>query len=85
MEFDRFEIRIPALTESWAPDLVSLSLFPHPHKGGCCAEAMAKGLSLGRGNMLLKCALRGTWVAQSVKHLPPAQVVIPGSWDGSPA
>ena len=25
--------------------------------------------------------LRGTWVAQSVKHLPSAQVRIPGSWD----
>ena len=23
----------------------------------------------------------GFWVAQSVKHLPSAQVVIPGSWD----
>ena len=25
----------------------------------------------------------GTWVAQSVKHLPSAQVMIPGSWDGA--
>jgi len=24
----------------------------------------------------------GAWVAQSVKHLPLAQVMIPGSWDG---
>ena len=23
----------------------------------------------------------GTWVAQSVEHLPLAQVMIPGSWD----
>ena len=26
----------------------------------------------------------GTWVAQSVKHLPLAQVMIPGSCDGAP-
>ena len=25
--------------------------------------------------------LQGTWVAQLVKHLPCAQVMIPGSWD----
>ena len=28
--------------------------------------------------------LRGTWVAQSVKHLPLVQVMIPGPWDGAP-
>lgn len=27
---------------------------------------------------------RGTWVAQSVEHLPPARVVTPGSWDRAP-
>ena len=27
---------------------------------------------------------RGAWVAQMVKCLPSAQVVIPGSWDGAP-
>ena len=27
---------------------------------------------------------RGTWVAQSVKRLPLAQVMIPGSWDPGP-
>ena len=27
---------------------------------------------------------RGTWVTQSVKHLPSAQVTIPGSWDRDP-
>jgi len=26
---------------------------------------------------------RDAWVAQSVKHLPLAQVMIPGSWDGA--
>ena len=26
-------------------------------------------------------ASRGTWVAQSLKRLPLAQVIIPGSWD----
>ena len=26
----------------------------------------------------------GTWLVQSVKHLPSAQVMIPGSWDGAP-
>ena len=26
---------------------------------------------------------RDTWVAQSVKHLPSAQVMISGSWDGA--
>ena len=26
----------------------------------------------------------GTWVAQSVKHLPSAQVMIPASWDRTP-
>ena len=29
----------------------------------------------------LKESFWGTWVAQSVKHLPLAQVMIPGSWD----
>ena len=27
------------------------------------------------------CNSEGTWVAQLVKHLPLAQVMIPGSWD----
>ena len=27
---------------------------------------------------------RGTWVVQSVKHLPSTQVMIPGSWDRGP-
>ena len=27
---------------------------------------------------------QGTWVAQSVKYLPLAQVMIPGSWDEAP-
>ena len=27
---------------------------------------------------------RGTWVAQSVKCLPSAQVMIPGCWDQTP-
>ena len=26
----------------------------------------------------------GTWVAQAGKHLPSAQVMISGSWDGAP-
>ena len=26
--------------------------------------------------------MKGTWVTQSVKRLPLAQVLIPGSWDG---
>ena len=29
--------------------------------------------------LVLSCG--GMWVAQSVKHLPLAQVMIPGSWD----
>ena len=28
-----------------------------------------------------KFLFRGTWVAQSVKHPPSAQVIVPGSWD----
>ena len=27
----------------------------------------------------------GAWVAQSVKHLPLAQVIIPGCWDQDPS
>ena len=30
---------------------------------------------------LLKIMVRGTWVAQLVKHMPSAQVMISGSWD----
>ena len=37
-----------------------------------------------RGCTPLKQMSRDTWVAQSVKHLPSAQVMIPGSWDGGP-
>jgi len=29
--------------------------------------------------------LGGAWVAQSVKHLPSAQVMILGSWDPAPS
>jgi len=29
----------------------------------------------------LKAKIRGTWVAQSIKCLPTAQIMIPGSWD----
>ena len=32
---------------------------------------------------LITAYIWGTWVAQSVKHLPLAQVVILGSWDGA--
>ena len=28
--------------------------------------------------------MEGAWVAQSVKHLPLAQVMTPGSWDQVP-
>ena len=31
---------------------------------------------------LFKFYSQGAWVAQSFKHLPLAQVMIPGSWDG---
>ena len=34
---------------------------------------------------VLKPCMRGTWVAQSVKQLPLAWVMIPGSRDGAPA
>ena len=33
---------------------------------------------------LKKICFQGAWVAQSVKHLPSAQVMIPGSWDWAP-
>ena len=32
-------------------------------------------------NWCMKMRLRGAWVAQSVRHLPLAQVMILGSWD----
>ena len=34
--------------------------------------------------MLLKFDPGGIRMAQSVKHLPLSQVMIPGSWDGAP-
>ena len=40
--------------------------------------------SLRRG-LLEMHALRGTWVAQWIKHLPLAQVMISGSWGQTPA
>ena len=33
---------------------------------------------------IIKIFFRGDWVAQSVKHLPSAQVMISGSWDRAP-
>lgn len=36
-------------------------------------------------NWLIYKKHTGTWVAQSFKHLPLAQVMILGSWDGTPA
>ena len=45
-----------------------------------CSELL---LSLNAvGLICVESDLRGTWVAQSVRHLPSAQVMIAGSWDG---
>ena len=33
----------------------------------------------------LKASLHGAWVTQLVKHLPSAQVMVPGSWDRAPS
>jgi len=38
-----------------------------------------------KGFFSLNFKVGGAWVAQMVKHLPLAQVMIPGSWDGAPA
>jgi len=35
----------------------------------------------GVGEWFLNTLNRGAWVAQSVKRLPGAQVMIPGSWE----
>ena len=37
-----------------------------------------------KGSGLALVKILGTWVAQMVKHLPLAQVMIPGSWDPVP-
>ena len=36
------------------------------------------------GSPVLKCVAKGGRVVQWVKHLPLAQVMIPGSWDRVP-
>ena len=52
--------------------------------------ALLAGMQTGAailGNSMefpLKVKNRDTWVAQLVKYLPLAQVMIPGSWDGVP-
>ena len=40
---------------------------------GCCL--------LVESNWALKIGVSGTWVAQSVEHLPSAEVMISASWD----
>ena len=37
-----------------------------------------------RGAYVRNYSIRGTWVAQWAKHLPSAQVMIPGAWDPAP-
>ena len=49
-----------------------------------CTPAMCQSLSKGLILIYsLEPLVRGTWVAQEVKHLPSAQVMISGSWDGA--
>ena len=42
------------------------------------------GLGLGRWSINIFEKKGGAWEAQRVKHLPSAQVLIPGSWDAVP-
>ena len=57
---------------------------------GYLAEARARRKESprppGHANVMLfrKNWFAGTWVAHLVKHLPLAQVMISGSWDGAP-
>ena len=46
-------------------------------------EVLVKNINL-KAHSSLKENKRGTWVAQSVKHLPLAQVMISVSWDQTP-
>ena len=38
-----------------------------------------------KGKKEIKMNKEGSWVAQLVKHLPSAQVVVPGSWNRAPS
>ena len=46
---------------------------------GCIT--LNKSLNFSKSQFFSNIKQRDTWVAQTVKHLPSAQVMIPGSWD----
>ena len=59
---------------------------PLPCCSICVLREMDKAHTRQRANHFtestdLNATFRGTWVAQSVRHLPLAQVMIPGFWD----
>ena len=75
-------IKIPCIYRSWS------GLF-HDSLQNCCTKALICRSSWPEiHRYLLKVVVengqRGTWVAQSVKHLPSAQVMIPRFWNQAP-
>jgi len=48
-------------------------------------EALSRDNCAGAhtGTIIYNSEVWGAWVARSVKHLPSAQVMISGSWDGA--
>ena len=44
-------------------------------------HCVKKWVEWGQRGQLRNYSSWGAWVAQSVKQLPPAQIMIPGSWD----
>ena len=64
---------LPTTTSTWEQVGRRAGPLPLSHSLPQCMKVQNLGC--------LEISLKGTWMAQSAKHLPSAQVMIPGSWD----
>lgn len=66
-------------SHSWETYLTSLNILRTSNV--CSLWGTAFSLEHDNVALLREKTLRGTWVAQSFKCPPSAQVIFPGSWD----